>query len=248
MRRLWSFAAALLATAVVSGRASAEPDAPEELPPELLPKRTAVGFAALDRPTGIAEFGFGWLTLPRAAICVQPVAGCEEGDTSFELDAWQLYRGSKRWAFGAGILVGLIPTNDTDLPEGGDRKHSRQYFTIEGTIRYYPYVGESVEWWVGATGGLVVVSDRFVVEDEGPDRALLGPRGVTIRTEGSSIGLAGGPVIALTENWALGATLRYGRWFLPDQPAFDPLGSQASLTGQTTVISLGLSVAFRMAL
>jgi hypothetical protein len=146
--------------------------------------RTAVGFAALDRPTGIAEFGFGWLTLPGAAICVAPAAGCREGDTSFLLDAWQLYRANTRFAVGAGIMLGLIPTNNPPPPKGREREHSRQYFTVEGTIRYYPYVGQNVEWWVGVTGGLVVVSDRFVVESDGPDRALLGPRGVTIRSEG----------------------------------------------------------------
>jgi hypothetical protein len=210
--------------------------------------RTAVGFAALDRPTGIAEFGFGWLTLPGAAICVEPLAGCREGDTSFELDAWQLYRGSTRFAFGAGVLLGLIPTNNPEPPEDVDREHSRQYLTIEGTVRYYPYVGENVEWWLGVTGGLVVVSDRFEVTSDATDRALLGPRGVTIRTERGSLGVAGGPVIALTPNWALGATLRYGHWFLPGEPALDPLGSRASLTGRNTVISLGLSIAFRLAL
>lgn len=210
--------------------------------------RKAVGFAALDRPTGIAEFGFGWLTLPSAAICVGPVINCREGDTSFLLDAWQLYRGSTRFAFGAGLMLGLIPTNNPPPPSGNEREHSRQYFTFEGTLRYYPYVGQSTEWWIGLTGGLVVVSDRFEVEAEGPDRALLGPRGVTIRTEGGSLGVAGGPVFALTENWALGATLRYGHWFLPTRPALDPLGSPASLTGRNTVISLGVAVAFRMAL
>lgn len=207
--------------------------------------RTAVGFAALDRPTGIAEFGFGWLTLPNAAICIEPVSGCLEGDTSFEIDAWQLYRGSTRLAFGAGILLGLIPTNNPEPPGDFGREHSRQYLTIEGTARYYPYVGQNVEWWVGLTGGLVVVSDRFEVDSDAPDRALLGPRGVTTRTEGGSIGIAGGPVVALTSNWALGASLRYGHWFLPREPALDPLGSRASLTGRNTVFSLGLAVAFR---
>lgn len=210
--------------------------------------RTLVGFAALDRPTGIAEFGFGWLTLPGASICVELLGGCREGDTSFLLDAWQLYRANTRFAFGAGLMLGLIPTNNPPPPKGREREHSRQYFTVEGTVRYYPYVGQSVEWWVGVTGGLVVVSDRFVVEAQGPDRALLGPRGVTIRTEGGSLGIAGGPVFALTKNWAIGGTLRYGYWFLPDTPAVDPFGSPASLTGGNQVISLGIAVAFRMAL
>lgn len=215
--------------------------------PNVTGGRTAIGLAALDRPTGIVEFGFGWLTLPGASICVVPLRGCREGDTSFEVDAWQLYRGSTRIAFGAGVLFGLIPTTDA-TSEAFDRDHSRQYLTIEGTVRYYPYVGLNVEWWLGLTGGLVVVSDRFEVASPAPDRALLGPRGVTLRTEGGSLGIAGGPVFALTPNWALGATLRYGQWFLPSRPEFDAAGSRASLAGRNTVLSLGVAIAFRMAL
>lgn len=202
--------------------------------------RPAIGFAALDRPTGIAEVGFGWLTLPGAEVCA---TGCATGDTSLQLDVWQLFRGSKRFALGAGILLALIPTN-----AGPEVDHDRRYMTIEGTARYYPYVGENVEWWVGVTGGLVVVSDRFFVSDDPSDRALLGPRGQTLRTEGGSLGLAGGPVIALAPHWTLGATLHYGQWWLPNQPAEDSRGNHASLSGRNTVVALGLNVAFRLAL
>jgi hypothetical protein len=206
------------------------------------------GFAGLDRPSGIAEAGVGWLTLPGAEVCIDRKTGCSQGDTSLALDLWQLYRQSRRFAFGAGILLALIPTTDAPKqdPQGVQRDHSRRYFTVEGMLRYYPYVGETVEWWVGGTGGLVVVSDRFVVkEDQEDDRALLGPRGVTVRTEGGTIGIAGGPVLSLAPHWSLGLTLRYGHWFLPDEPAHDPLGSQASLTGRNTMFSAGVAVAFR---
>lgn len=217
-------------TAQVEGSAAIDP----------VEARPAIGFAALDRPTGIAEAGFGWLTLPGAVVCP---TGCSKGDTSFQLDFWQLFRGSKRFALGAGILLALIPTN-----AGPQVDHDRRYMTVEGTARYYPYVGESVEWWVGVTGGLVVVSDRFFVSEDASDRALLGPRGQTIRTEGGAIGLAGGPVFALARHWTAGATLHYGRWMLPNQPAVDSRGNRASLTGDVTVLSLGLNMAFRLAL
>ncbi len=216
----------------VKSHASADVD-PMEAPP-------AIGFAALSRPTGIAEAGFGWLTLPRAEICA---TGCARGDTSLQLDLWQLFRANKRFAFGAGILLALIPTNT-----GPDVDHDRRYMTIEGTARYYPYVGENVEWWVGVTGGLVVVSDRFFVSEDPSDRALLGPRGQTIRTEGGALGLAGGPVIALSTHWAVGATLHYGYWMLPSQPAVDSRGNHASLIGRNVIVALGLNVAFRLAL
>lgn len=258
-------ASVLLCTAsclLGSAALAQSPERPASSIQDPLPGRTAIRLAALERPTGIAEFGFGWLTLPGASVCVARDNACPQGDTSFEIDAWQLYRGTRRWAFGAGLLLALIPTTDVPLPEtspreptipppaaAGDakREHSRQYFTVEGTARYYPYVGQNVEWWIGVTGGLVVVSDRFVVQDDS-DRALLGPQGVTIRTEGGSVGLAGGPVIALTQNWTLGATLRWGQWILPRKAAKDPLGSEASLTGRNTVLSLGANVAFRLGL
>ncbi|MGC4092132.1 MAG: hypothetical protein QM756_30470 [Polyangiaceae bacterium] len=205
---------------------------------ELPEARQARGLAALERPTGIAEAGFGWLTLPGAQVCV---VRCSRGDTSFEVDVWQLYRQNIRFALGAGLLLGLIPTND-----GADETHNRRYMTVEGTARYYPYVGENVEWWVGITGGLVVVSDAYEVARAPTDRALLGPTGNTIRTEGGSIGIAGGPVISLARNFTLGSTLRYGHWFLPDRPAVDALGNQASLNGRNTVFSLGVNLAFRL--
>ena len=64
----------------------------------------------------------------------------------------------------AGLLLGLIPTTDAPRrdPEGIQRDHSRRYLTLEGMLRYYPYVGEKFELWLGVTGGLVVLSDRFV--------------------------------------------------------------------------------------
>ena len=213
--------------------------------------RPAVGLEALDRPTGIAEVGFGWLTLPGAAICIaRQGAGCSRGDTSFEVDVWLLYRSNRRFAFGAGVLLGLVPT--TDPPKEGaqsQRDHSRRYMTLESTARYYPYVGRNVEWWVGITGGVVVVSDSFSAPSQsGPDRELLDPSGVTLRTEGGTLGLATGAAVALTPSFTAGATLRYGQWFLPDKPARDPFESEASLTGSNVVLSLGVNLAYRISL
>ncbi len=153
------------------------------------PRRLKSGFESQDRPIGMVEFGVGALTLPGAEVCVERDQGqCPEGDASFVVEAWPLYRPSPRFAFGAGLMLGLIPTTVPQAESTGEvvRDHSRSYLTVEGIGRYYFYVGESTEVWGGLTGGLVVVSDRFVVED--PilnDRALVGPQGVTIRTEGA---------------------------------------------------------------
>jgi hypothetical protein len=215
--------------------------------PHLSESRVISGFRALSRPTGIAEAGFGWLTLPGAKVCSS--GGCQEGDTSFELDAWQLYRRNLRLAFGAGLLLGLIPT--TDAPKldstGIERDHSRKYLTLEGMLRYYPYVAEKFELWVGLTGGLVVVSDRFKVVDA-YDKPLIGPSGVTIRTEGGTLGVALGGAYGLSTNWSVGGSFRFGNWFLPDIPATDPLKDKASVTGRNSVFSLGFNVAYRIPL
>ena len=209
--------------------------------------RVITGFHALERPTGIAEAGFGWLTLPGANVCSQ--AGCKAGDTSFELDAWQLYRQNVRFAFGAGLLLGLIPTTDAPRsdPVGIQRNHARKYLSLEGMLRYYPYVGEKFELWVGLTGGLVVVSDRFQVVDA-YDKPLIGPSGVTIRTEGGTLGLAFGGAYELSQHWSVGGSFRYGSWFLPSLKATDPLQDEASVAGRNSVFSLGLNVAYRIGL
>jgi hypothetical protein len=215
---------------------------------DLEPARVARGFAALNRQTGIAEVGVGWLTLPGALVCAG--SSCKKGDTSFQLDAWELFRTNRRFAFGAGFLLGLIPTTDAPKsdPMGIVRDHSRSYLTLEGTIRHYPYIGESVELWWGVTGGLAVVNDRFTVNDKNQDLALVGGNGSTIRTEGASIGAAGGAVFWLANHWSLGSVFRYGNWFFPKVAAKDPLLDEASLTGRNTMFSLGISLAYRISL
>jgi len=214
--------------------------------------RLARGFTALVRPMGIAELGVGWLTLPGASVCAERSSGqgCKDGDTSFELDVWQIYRNSKRFAFGAGAMLGLIPTTDAPLhdPDEIVRDHSRSYLTIEGTIRHYPYVGEGIELWWGISGGLAVVNDRFVVTDKNSDLALVGPRGSNIRTEGATIGVLAGAAFYLADHWSLGTTFRYANWFLPKTAATDPFLDEASLTGRNTIFSLGISVAYRIPL
>ncbi len=222
--------------------------------PEPEARRLSSGFASQDRPMGMAEFGMGVLTLPGAEVCSArestASSSCSTGDTSFEVEAWPLYRPTLRYALGAGIMLGLIPTTvppqNEPTEQNIERDHSRSYLTAEGIGRYYPYVGESTEFWLGVTGGLVVVSDRFVV-DGGvlSDRAIVGPQGVTIRTEGGTIGVAAGGAMAFAQNWSLGVMLRYGQWFLPTTPAKDPLGSEASLAGRNSYFTLGVAINYR---
>jgi hypothetical protein len=231
-------AASTEATASAAGT-SASPD----------PERLRQGFAALDRPIGIAEAHVGALMLPAAEVCAERSAGCKKGDVSFAVEAWQLYRMNQQLAFGAGLVLGLIPTaHPRQDPEAVPRDHTRSYLTVEGTIRYYPYVGEDFEAWGGLVAGLVVVNDRFQVVSTPDDRALLGTRGVTLRTEGGSLGAAAGFAYELSEHFSFVTTIRYTEWFLPRKPATDPLGSEASLTGQNRVVSAGVGLAYRVPL
>jgi hypothetical protein len=251
VKRLAAFALALFGFTSAGHAAAQNLPGQRGSPDDLDEARVARGFAALNRPTGIAEAGVGWLTLPGALVCAERSSGngCKKGDTSFELDAWELYRANRRFAFGAGFLLGLIPTTDAPQsdPMGIVRNHTRSYLTLEGTIRHYPYISEGVELWWGITGGLAVVNDRFSVEDN-QDLALVGGNGATIRTEGATIGVAGGPVFWLANHWSLGTTLRYGNWFLPTKAAKDPLLDEASLTGRNTIFSLGVTLAYRIPL
>lgn len=202
-----------------------------------------------DRPMGMAELGLGWLVLPGAQVC-SARNSCSHGDSSPVIEAWPLYSPTRSFAAGAGITLGLIPTADAPRqdPPGVTRDHTRGYLTVEGVARYYPIRGERLEAWAGLTGGLVVVSDTYKVQGGDSSKALVGPRGVTIRTEGYSLGLAIGGAYLVSPHVSVGATLRYSSWFLPSVPATDVLDDQASLTGRNSVFSLSLNVAYRVQL
>ena len=214
------------------------------------PERLRSGFAALDRPHGMIEGGAGVLTLPGAEVCVERSTGCKQGDLSFAPETWQLYRANTSFAFGAGIVLGLIPTAHPphEDPAGIERDQTRSYLTFEGTARYYPVVLQKVEWWIAVVGGMVVVNDNFQVVAERDDRALLGPRGVTIRTEGASVGFGTGFAYELTSHWSFTGTARFSEWFLPTVPARDSFGDEASLKGNNEVISVAFGLAYRLAL
>jgi hypothetical protein len=240
VRSVLLLAAAVALTGFAKPASAAEESAPS---PSARPAR--------DRPTGMAEFGLGWLLLPGADVCSGPnITSCSKGDSSLELDAWQLFRPHHSFAIGAGIVLGLTPTSDAPSNDaaGVERDHTRRYMTVEGTARYYPVVEPTFEVWVGLTSGLVVMSDRFESTKGQTDKALVGPRGATIRTEGFTVGVATGASWLFEPNWALSATARYGSWFLPATPNRDPFGDEASLRGQNNVFSLGVSIGYRVGL
>jgi len=210
---------------------------------------------AFDRANfhGKAEVGLGLLGLPTANVCTNRALitlGCKRGDSSPMLELWQLFRPNPLFAAGAGITIGLFPITDAPKQEaeGIARNHRRGYFSAEAIARFYLLHGPVWEAWVGGTGGLVVVSDTYSSRNNTTDRAYIGPRGITIRTEGYTLGVATGVNKYLTEYWTVGAGIRYGLWSLPKEPASDSLKDQASLAGRVATIVIGINVGYRLPL
>ena len=201
---------------------------------------------------GKAEVGLGFLALPDANVCTNRLIaiGCTRGDLSPTLELWQLFRPSPFFAAGAGVTIGLFPIADAPLNSspGVSREHQRGYFTAEGIARFYWLHGPVWESWVGITGGLVVVSDNYITNNNATQSAFIGPRGVTIRTEGYTSGLATGVSRALSDNWSVGAGLRYALWSIPNSPAQDAFGDQASLIGRVATLVIGINVGYRLKL
>lgn len=197
------------------------------------------------------QAGVGLLALPAAEVCPSSPTECEPGETSIAFNALALGRFSD-FAFGAGVTwaFGLRPADPA--PGGPDealeREHSRSYFEYSAQFRYYlPRFG-SWEWWVGSSLGGVVVNDSWsVLADREPyaDIALIGPRSVTLGTEGLALGLSAGGHWRFSEYWVFGAHIRYGNWFLEDRDR-TPVGDFASLAGRVDIIDFGLAVAFRL--
>jgi hypothetical protein len=202
-----------------------------------------------DRPFTVAQLGVGFLTIPGADVCLKD-RPCTKGDTSIELDFWQMYRANADFAVGAGASVALKPTVDSPPSEPGfDRSHTRGYFLVEAQARYYALHLEWIEAWIGATVGGVIVSDRYTIEggDE-PKAAIIGPRSSTIRTEGGTVGGLIGGQWTFAPNWAIGLSVRYMRWFLPHEPARTVFLDTATLTDQQSVLNIGLLCSYKIAL
>jgi len=203
----------------------------------------------LARLTGMAEFGVGALTLPAATVCTDRASGkCKQGDTSLMLEAWQLLRTSRRLAAGAGVTLGLFPTAEVPLNDtpAVSRDHRRSYFVAEAILRGYFYSSPEWELWGGITSGLVVIADTYSSKEALTGRVLQGPRGVTTRTEGFTLGCALGFSRPILGDWSLGGEFRYGWWSLPKQPERSPFGDEASLTGRNSMFLLGLSIGYRI--
>jgi len=211
--------------------------------------RSAIAARGVDRPHTLAQLGLGLLTLPAADVCLKS-RPCTKGDSSIEVDFWQMYRANRSFAVGAGATVALKPTTDSPPSEAGiDRSHTRSYFLVEGQGRYYAIATPSFEAWVGATVGIVIVSDRYSIDD--PNKrtwALIGPRFSMVSSEGASVGAVVGTEWSFAPNWAAGFQARYLQWFLPHEPATTVFLDRATLTDQQNAIQVGISCSYRIAL
>jgi hypothetical protein len=211
--------------------------------------RSALAARGVDRPYTLAQLGVGLLTLPAADVCLKS-RPCTKGDTSPEIDFWQMYRASRSFAVGAGAMLALKPTTDNPPSEAGiERSHTRSYFLVEGQGRYYAIATPTFEAWVGASAGIVIVSDRYTIDDPSKRTwALIGPNSSNISTEGGSVGALLGTEWSFAPNWAAGLSARYMRWFLPNEPATTVFLDRATLTDQMSVIQFGISCSYRIAL
>lgn len=240
MRKLALFCSAPALIATLPGVARAD---------ETASTRSALAARGVDRPYTMAQLGLGLLTLPTADVCLKS-RPCTKGDTSIAIDFWQMYRANRSFAVGAGASVALVPTTDNPPSEAGvDRSHTRSYFLVEGQGRYYVVASPSFEAWVGATAGIVVVSDRYSIED--PNKrmwAIIGPLSSTVSSEGASVGALLGAEWSFAPNWAAGFSARYMRWFLPHEPAATIFLDRATLTDQQSAIHIGISCSYRIAL
>lgn len=223
---------------------------PEASADSSTPTQVAIAAHELERPYMLAELATGLITLPAAEVCLT-VENCKDGETSVGVGIQNLYR-YKAIGFGAGIR--WATTLRSDAAEGAqalEREHSRRYFFVEGQFRYYVLWESSWEWWLGTTLGGVVVNDSWSVKsDREPanDADFVGPRSVTIGTEGLTAGLGIGSQWAFLDNWSIGAQLRYCVWILPSTREESPTGDSASLSGRVDMIDFSLAVSYRIAM
>ncbi len=206
-----------------------------------------------DEPHTIFQVGLGLLALPSADVCPISLDNCEQGETSIGLRFHNLYR-LDDFGVGAGIAwaIGLrrqAAAGDEDGRLG--REHSRSYFLFEGQFRYYlPRLG-AWEWWVGTNLGVVVLNDSWsVLADREPyaDTDFVGPRAMTVATEGFFWGLGAGGQWRFAGNWIFGPRFHYANWFLPEDREKTTLGDSASLAGRVDVFDFGLVMAYRVPL
>lgn len=221
----------------------------------------------LDRPHTVAELELGIIDLPNAAISPANAGGSTflgpigTGDATAEIGIHLLYRATHEWAFGAGATFAPRPTYDQNYASGTgglSRSHSRSYLSLGGELRYFPIKSRWFEGWLGATGGVVVIADRFTTNDAPQVPPILGTSTVTVSTEGLAVGVQAGADYLVTDQWVIGLALRAQQWILPTQPnrsflvfstaSCDAVGDCPTLAGSVREFEVGVTVGYRIPL
>jgi hypothetical protein len=242
---VFSDSRAIAAEAGARSAPAVSPGAPlgasSELPLPPLTQPTRHGSGAF-RPFGAMELGVGILILPDAEVCA--ANRCERGDVSLAVDARPLYRFSRSWAFGAGLMLALTPTTPPQRQTLFPRRQARRYFLVEGVARYYVLRDESLQAWLGLASGLVAVSDNFRTPGAAAEFSVIGSSSANLVTEGFSAGIDMGAAFPTAQAVVLGAALRVGTWVLPVRSLHTPLGDDTSLRGRNTTVGFVFSAGF----
>ena len=200
-----------------------------------------------ERPHAMVEIGVGGLSLPYKRLCIPTESKCVDSDYTLLGSLRYSLRWTPRFSFGAGVSLGFRPIVDSanvQSPDGViERDHSRNYLILSALWRYYPIRQDGFEAWVGATGGLIVVSDRYALKDKGT--AIINPRSTTLATEGPMVGLGGGVEWSLSSSWAVGGWTTQMVWFLPKEPVCGATTDCSTVSGASYSLELGLSLIYR---
>lgn len=215
----------------------------------------------LDRSHTVAEAEAGIIALPTAPISASnrggstPIGAVGNGDATVEIGAHILYRPDRAWALGAGAMFAPDPTSDHNFLGGAgglSRTHSRSYLFLGGEFRFFPFRSRWIEFWVGATGGTIIIADRFSNNNAPSVPSLLGTNQITVDTSGLSLGAQTGLDYLITDSLKAGLAFRGDWWLLPDQArqlsSCDAIGDCPTLHGAVAAFELGLSVGYRIPL
>lgn len=209
-----------------------------------------------DRMHTIAILELGVLALPTAPISASRRGGdipflgtIGRGDATIQAGIHVLFRGGRSWAIGAGFLFAPRPTSDTEYGglSGLPRTHQRTYLFVGFEARLVPLHSRYFEGWVGLSGGGIVVADRFFTEVP-TTVPVLGGKGVTMQSEGVSVGIQAGTDWLITDRLLAGLVLRANRWILPNEPSCSAIGDCTTLQGTTETFELGLTFGYRIPL
>lgn len=200
-----------------------------------------------DRAHAMVEIGLGGLSLPYKQLCLPTEIECANSDYTLLGSLRYALRWSPKFAAGAGVSLGFRPLVD-EANIGGqagviERTHSRNYLLLSGHWRYYLVRQEGFEGWVGATGGLIVVSDRYELKDKGT--AIINPRSTILATQGPMVGAGAGVEWSLNSSWAVGGWTSQMLWFLPKKPSCGATYDCATVSGASYSLELGVSLLYR---